>query len=139
MSTIADSPTGSGFRVLLAEPLPLLGALLADVVSAQPNMSVVGAVSPAPDLLVQTRRSSPHLVVLDWALGGLAALCALRALTTPPLVIVIAVAMEHDFAALVRRHGGLGCLDREQILRLLPPLLEQARSAYHERSGGVQD
>jgi DNA-binding NarL/FixJ family response regulator len=126
--SILTPPPAPGFRVLIAEPLPLLGGLLADLVRAQPGVVLVGKVTTVGDLVAETGRLNPHLVVLDWALGGPPSLCALRALDPPPEVLVIAATVDSALAGLVQQQGGTGCLDRAQSAAHLPLHLAQART-----------
>ncbi len=59
--------------VLVAEGLPLVRALLRDLLTAWPRVTLVGEVTAADKLLADTRRLQPDQVGLDCALGGLGA------------------------------------------------------------------
>ena len=112
-------------NVLIAEGLPLVRALLRDLLTAQPGVRIVAEVSVSADLLTHTHRVAPDLVVMDWALGGLSALRALRALDPAPAVIMLLAGADPEYCAAVLAHGGAACLPREHLHRVLPPALLQ--------------
>ena len=109
--------------VLIAEKLPLVRALLRDLLTGWPGVAIAGEVTDGGDLLPGTRRLRPDLVLLDWALGRLGALIALRALDPAPAVIVLIAGADPEYCAAVRAQGGAACLPREHLHRALPPAL----------------
>jgi DNA-binding NarL/FixJ family response regulator len=111
--------------VLIAEGLPLVRALLRDLLTAWPGVTIAGEVTAGSELLAYTRRLTPDLVLLDWTLGGLGALQALRALDPAPAVIVLIAGADPDYCAAVRAQGGAACLPREHLHRALPLALRQ--------------
>jgi DNA-binding NarL/FixJ family response regulator len=111
--------------MLIAERLPLVRALLRDLLAAWPGMVITGEVTADDDLLSCTRRLRPDLVLLDWALGGLGALAALRALDPAPLVIVLLAGADPEYCAAVLAQGGAACLPREHLHQALPPALRK--------------
>jgi DNA-binding NarL/FixJ family response regulator len=136
---IPGSPPEPRLRVLVAEGLPLVRALLRDLLTAQPGVGVAGEVTTTNDLLAQTRRLTPDLVLLDWTLGGLGTLQALRALDPAPAVIVLIAGADPEYCAAVLAQGGAACLPREHLYRLLPAALRQVgeirgKGVPHDRS-----
>src|SRR5690348_16919982 len=136
---IPDAPPQPRLHVLVAEGFPLVRALLRDLLTAQPGVEVAGEVTTAGDLLALTRRLTPDLVLLDWTLGGLATLQALRALDAAPAVIVLISGADPEYCTAVLAHGGAACLPREHLYRLLPAALQQVgetsgKGVPHDRS-----
>jgi DNA-binding NarL/FixJ family response regulator len=127
MPTLSNqkSPLQPRLQVVIAEKLPLVRALLCDLLVGWPGVVVTGEVTDAGDLLPCTRRLRPDLVLLDWGLGGLAALAALRALDPAPAVIVLIAGADPEYCAAVLAQGGAACLPREHLHRALPPALRQ--------------
>lgn len=127
MLNVSNEPTllPPGLRVLIAERLPLVGALLRDLLTMQPGVTVVAAVSSPGEILGHTRRLTPDLVLLDWTLGGLGTLQALRALRPAPAVIVLIASASAEYGAAVLAHGGAACLPREHLHRTLPEAVAQ--------------
>lgn len=119
------SPLQPPLRVLIAERLPLVRALLRDLLGAWPGVAIIDQVTAGGDLLPCTRRLRPDLVLLDWALGGLGAVAALRALDPAPLVIVLLAGADPEYCAAVLAQGGVACLPREHLHQALPPALRQ--------------
>ncbi len=111
--------------VLIAEGLPLVRALLRDLLTAWPGVMIAGEATTEDELLACTRRLRPDLVLLDWSLGGIGALEALRALDPAPLVIVLIAGADPEYCAVVLAQGGAACLPREHLHRALPPALRQ--------------
>jgi DNA-binding NarL/FixJ family response regulator len=136
---IPGSPSQPRLRVLVAEGLPLVRALLRDLLTAQPGVGVAGEVTTTNELLAQTRRLTPDLVLLDWTLGGLGTLQALCALDPAPAVIVLIAGADPEYCTAVLAHGGAACLPREHLYRLLPAALQQVgetcgKGVPHDRS-----
>lgn len=116
-------------EVVIAEGLPLVRALLHDLLTAQPGVTLVAEVSTSGELLAHTARLAPDLVLLDWSLGGLDVLQALRALDPVPAVIVLLAGADPEYSIAVLAHGGAACLPREHLHRVLPPALLQVMAA----------
>jgi DNA-binding NarL/FixJ family response regulator len=133
------SPLQPRVQILIAERLPLVRALLYDLLATWPGVVVIGEVTDSGDLLPSTRRLKPNLVLLDWALGGLAALVALVALDSPPAVIVLIAGADPEDCAAVLAHGGAACLPREHLHRALPPALRQILAGGAASGGAGYD
>jgi DNA-binding NarL/FixJ family response regulator len=127
--SIQAAPTPPRLEVLVAEGLPLVRALLCDLLTAQPGVTLVAEVTVVGELLAHTRRLVPDLVLLDWALGGLDVVQALRALDPAPAVIVLLAGADPEYSVAVLAHGGAACLPREHLHRGLPPALMQVMVA----------
>jgi DNA-binding NarL/FixJ family response regulator len=127
--SIQAAPARPRLEVLIAEGLPLVRALLHDLLTAEPGVTVVAEVADGGELLAHTRLFAPDLVLLDWALGGLEVLQALRALDPPPAVIMLLAGADPEYGVAVLAHGGVACVPREHLHRALPPALQQVMAA----------
>ena len=107
----------------------MVRALLRDLLTAQPGVALVAEVTVVSELLAHTHRLAPDLVLMDWALGGLDVLQALRALDPAPAVIVLLAGADPEYSIAVLAHGGAACLPREHLHRVLPPALLQVMAA----------
>jgi DNA-binding NarL/FixJ family response regulator len=78
-------------RVFLADNQPRVRFALRKLLEQQPGLEVLGEAVDAEDLLTQTQKDCPDLVLLDWGLPGLAALDLLSALRgpCPDLVVIV--------------------------------------------------
>ena len=65
----ADTPSGVSVRILIAERRPLMRAGIAQVLSAVPDLRVVGTAADPDELRSNTRRLRPDVVLLDVHLG----------------------------------------------------------------------
>lgn len=77
-------------RVLLADNQVRVRSALHMLLKEELNLSIVGEVAEASDLLAQMKLTHPDLVLLDWELPGLSAINSLPALrdTYPGLVVI---------------------------------------------------
>lgn len=79
-------------RILLADNRPKVRFALGALLQRQQGLKVVGEAVDAEDLLAQTEKTCPDLVLLDWELPGLAGVDLLTALHRAcPHVFVIAL------------------------------------------------
>ena len=83
-------------RVALVDDHPVVRTGLRALLAAQPDLSVVGEAADAAAALDLVRRTGPEVVLMDLNLGGgpetpdgIAATADLRALATPPRVLVL--------------------------------------------------
>jgi DNA-binding NarL/FixJ family response regulator len=79
-------------RVLLADDHPKVRWALRTFIREKPNLTVVGDVSDANDLLVQALALQPDLILLEWELSDWAAgklLSELRRLDLAARVVVL--------------------------------------------------
>jgi len=79
-------------RILLADDQARVRFALRTLLERQQGLQVVGEATDAEDLLDQTAKTAPDLVLLDWELPGLAAVGSLPALRqVGPDLFVIAL------------------------------------------------
>lgn len=115
-------------RVLIADDQPKVRSALQILLTHQPEVSVVGEVDEAKDLVDQIHTNQPDLVLLDWELPGLSAIGSLTALRmeVPYLsVIALSVRPETRLEALNAGADGFVC-------KIDPP--EQLVKALHSVS-----
>lgn len=115
-------------RLVLAEPLTLIRAALGRLIEANTRARVIGEAGDGQQLLEQTAKHRPDLVITDSALGngmnGLEVLAQIR--RHYPEVAVLLLSAQAD-AYLVRqalRLGALGCLSKTADLPELPLALQ---------------
>ncbi len=97
-------------RVLIADDAAVERAIVRRFVSAAGH-EVAGEARDGVELLESAVRLMPDVVVLDGRLppsGGLSALAALRALASPPSIVVIAALGERAFLQTAMRSGAQG-------------------------------
>ena len=97
-------------RVLIGDDAAVECAIVRRLVLAAGH-EVVGEAGDATQLLESAVRLLPDVVVLDGRLptsGGLSALAALRALASPPAIVVIAALGERAFLQTALRSGAQG-------------------------------
>jgi len=89
-------------RVLLVDDHPVVLEGLADILSRDPDIRVVGEASSAADALRRLTRCDPHVVSLDVRLSGMCGLdlCARLARTHPGLRIIALAGHGDDRAVL---------------------------------------
>lgn len=73
MSTMTPSPGGAAeqIRVLVVDDSDDVRALLALIISREPDMRCVGELSSADDLLATIERIKPHVTLLDLSMPGI--------------------------------------------------------------------
>jgi DNA-binding NarL/FixJ family response regulator len=107
-------------RVLLTDNRTKTRAALKRLLEQEPEVSVVGEVAGAEDLLAQVQETRPDLVLLDWELSGLQAtdlLSALHSLYRPLKVIAFSRNREARQEALAA--GADAFVSREEPLEWL--------------------
>jgi two-component system, chemotaxis family, chemotaxis protein CheY len=100
----------AGMRILIADDAPVERAILRRLVVREGH-EVAGEACDSDELLELASGHLPDLVVLDGRfppVGGLHALALLRALPSPPAVIVIAALGERAFLETAVRSGAQG-------------------------------
>ncbi len=79
-------------RILIVDDHPVVCAGLTSMLSTQPGFEVVGSAASGEEALAFIKRNSPNVMLLDLrmpGMDGLAVLHALKAITSPPAVIVL--------------------------------------------------
>jgi len=81
-----------GIRVLVVDDHPLVRSTLTDLLSDEPDLTVVGECEDGSQVLDAVERLHPDVVLMDLSMpgmGGLAATEALRAVRPAPRVVVL--------------------------------------------------
>lgn len=94
-------PSPETIRVVLVEPLALVGAGMREVIDGEPDMEVVAEVRTAGDALAAVEESSPHIIVMDVGLREPTASAATRRLTQDPGSAVVIIGGDDDDASLM--------------------------------------
>jgi DNA-binding NarL/FixJ family response regulator len=126
--------------VLLADDQPLIRAGIEMVLSAEPDIEIVGAVGDGADAVEQAARLRPDVVVMDVRMPGTDGVAAARAITAPgftgdqgrPVRVLMLTAYHVDeavYAAL--RAGARGFLLKDAA----PAELASAIRALHAGAG----
>ncbi|HLH21453.1 MAG TPA: response regulator transcription factor [Chloroflexota bacterium] len=98
-------------RVLLADDHAVLRAGLRALLSAEPDMEVVGEAGDGQETVRQTALLRPDVVVMDIAMpggGGLQATRAIRAQKLPSKVLILTMHAEEQYLLPVIEAGGSG-------------------------------
>ena len=94
--------TSSGtIRVVLVEPLALVGAGMREAIDGEPDMEVVAEVRSADDALTAVAENAPDIVVVDVELEEPSASAATRRLTRDSGSAVVIVGGEDDDASIL--------------------------------------
>ncbi|HLI28481.1 MAG TPA: response regulator transcription factor [Chloroflexota bacterium] len=98
-------------RILLADDHAVLRAGLRALLSAEPDMEVVGEAGDGEEAVRQAALLRPDVVVMDIAMpggGGLQATRAIRALGLPSKVLILTMHAEEQYLLPVIEAGGSG-------------------------------
>jgi DNA-binding NarL/FixJ family response regulator len=97
----APEPGPELIRVVLVEPLALVGAGMREAIDGEPDMEVVAEVRTADDAIAAVEESTPHIVVVDVELQEPSASAATRRLTQDSGSAVVIVGGEDDDASIM--------------------------------------
>jgi len=115
--------TGDLIRVVLADDHAVVRAGLRAVLSAAPDIEVVGEARDGGDAIVQAERLTPDVVVMDLSMDGMDGATATREIVEkklPTRVLVLTMHAEEDYLVPVLSAGAAGYLmknaaDRELV------------------------
>jgi DNA-binding NarL/FixJ family response regulator len=115
--------TGDLIRVVLADDHAVVRAGLKAVLSAAPDIEVVGEARDGGDAIVQAERLAPDVVVMDLSMDGMDGATATREIVEkklPTRVLVLTMHAEEDYLVPVLSAGAAGYLmknaaDRELV------------------------
>ena len=99
--TEPPEPRPETIRVVLVEPLALVGAGMREVIDGEPDMEVVAEVRTAGDALAAVEESAPDIVLMDVELQEPAASAATRRLTQDSGSAVVVVGGDDDDASIM--------------------------------------
>lgn len=111
-------------RVAVVDGHEQVRSALCFLIEGRPDVQLVGAFGPRPDLSVLLLALRPDVLLLDWGLPDHLAAQVLRAARrapAPPRVVVLSTRPEDEPAA--RAAGATAFLSKCQSPRLLIPLL----------------
>ena len=94
-------PSPETIRVVLVEPMALVGAGIREVIDRQPDMEVVAEVRTAGDALTAVEASAPHVVLMNVELQEPTASAATRRLTQDSGSSVVIVGGDDDDASIM--------------------------------------
>src|SRR5512140_289952 len=94
-------PSPETIRVVLVEPIALVGAGMREAIDSEPDMEVVAEVRTAGDAIAAVEGSSPHIVLMDVELREPSASAATRRLTQDAGPAVVIVGGEDDDASIM--------------------------------------
>ena len=99
--TEPPEPRPETIRVVLVEPLALVGAGMREVIDGEPDMEVVAEVRTAGDALAAVEESAPDIVLMDVGLQEPAASAATRRLSQDSGSAVVVVGGDDDDASIM--------------------------------------
>ena len=105
--------TGDLIRVVLADDHAVVRAGLKAVLSAAPDIEVVGEARDGGDAIVQAERLAPDVVVMDLSMDGMDGATATREIVEkklPTRVLVLTMHAEEDYLVPVLSAGAAGYL-----------------------------
>ena len=97
----SPEPSPETIRVVLVEPMALVGAGFREVIDSEPDMEVVAEVRTAGDAIAAVEERAPHIVLMDVELGEPTASAATRRLTQDSGSAVVIVGGEDDDASIM--------------------------------------
>jgi DNA-binding NarL/FixJ family response regulator len=127
----APGEGGAGeLRVLLVEDDVLLGTLLQELLSRQPDVCLVGSATTAEEALVAARETRPDLVLLDIGLPDRSGLELLADLVEgDPALRVLMLTLADDMESVLTafRCGAIGYIPKRLAMQSLVPAIQVAR------------
>ena len=139
-------PSSSVIRVLVAEDDPVLRAALADLLSDEPGLLVVGTAADAEEAIAMVAEHAPDVAILDVRMpngGGIRAASQIR--RTSPGTRILALSADADRATVMQmlEAGASGYLVKEspadEILQGIRTVMEGGGTLSGEVAFGVID
>ncbi|MGZ8437234.1 MAG: LuxR C-terminal-related transcriptional regulator [Candidatus Limnocylindrales bacterium] len=97
----SPEPSPETIRVVLVEPMALVGAGIREVIDGEPDMEVVAEVRTAADAVAAVEERAPHITLMDVELQEPAASAATRRLTQDSGSAVVIVGGDDDDASIM--------------------------------------
>lgn len=113
-------------RVLLVDDSPGFLALLERFLATEPWLVVVGTAASGQQAIEQVPLLRPDLVLLDLVMphmNGLEALKRLKALTKPPLVVILSFEKSPELQDAAKTLGAAAMVAKAEMGKLLLPLI----------------
>jgi EAL domain-containing protein (putative c-di-GMP-specific phosphodiesterase class I) len=145
-SLASRQPSSSVIRVLVAEDDPVLRAALADLLSDEPGLLVVGTAADAEEAIAMVAEHAPDVAILDVRMpngGGIRAASQIR--RTSPGTRILALSADADRATVMQmlEAGASGYLVKEspadEILQGIRTVMEGGGTLSGEVAFGVID
>ena len=122
---VNSAQTMSRLKVLLVDDNADFLEVAADFLSGHAAMEIVGAARSGQNALEMAARTSPDLVVMDLVMpemNGLEATRRLKALPSPPRVVIVTLYESQEFSYLVQAAGVDDFITKSQFGELLLPM-----------------
>ena len=120
-------------RVLIVDDEPMVCAHLEAILRPVPDIEVVGAAYDGAEAVEAVVRQQPDVVLMDLRMpgvDGLAATARIRALTTPPVVLVLTTFDADGHVLRALRAGATGYLVKSTPPAELPGLIRVAAQGH---------
>ena len=128
-------------RVLLVDDECLVRQVLTRMLTAYPNMEVVGEAATGDEAISSVERLQPHIVVMDIRMprmDGIEATQQIKASQPTTVVIGLSVNQSADTERKMKAAGASAYLTKERAVEALCHAIEQALSSkQHQASGPI--
>lgn len=124
-------------RVLVAEDSPDLAAAVSELLSAEPDLDVVGVVDEPDALLDAVRRGDADVVILDLNLSGGSSVPAMQAVRRERPLTSVVVYSGYDRADIATALPVLGAAEYVAKSGEATELIDAVRRAAQKKSAGT--